>query len=91
METDFSNVVVNLANTVHQKHEHLQISLNKYQNEIVKRSPHVERFTSIINSLNIYPTINTLETSEIEKQGRENLLSFWTECLKMQDLGDPLC
>jgi hypothetical protein len=91
METEFSNVVVNLANTVHRKHDQLQTSINRYQTDIVKRSPHVERFTSIINSLNIHPPLSTLESSEIEKTGRENLLSFWTECLKMQDLGNPLC
>jgi hypothetical protein len=91
METDFSKVVVNLANTVQKKHEQLQKNLIGYHKDIVNRSPHVERFTSIINSLNIHPPINTLEMSEVEKKGRENLLNFWTECLKAQDFGDPLC
>lgn len=90
LETNFSSIVVNLAQTVNHKHTQLQNQFQRYRSDVVARSPHVERLTSIINSVNI-PSVNLFETNEIEIKARENLLSFWTDCLRVQNLNNSFC
>lgn len=90
LETNFSNMVVNLAQTVNHKHTQLQTQFQRYRSDVVARSPHVERLTSIINSVSI-PSINRFDTNNLEIKARENLLSFWTDCLKVQDVGNSSC
>ena len=82
-ETQLSNEVVILSNTVESKHTTLQTNLNKYSRDVIQRNPLVERTFRIINSLDIpLPHTSNVNPTELEARAGHNTLLFLTSCMR---------